>query len=507
MWFVEHDANKIGRIDMTGAVNDFDIPTPFTQTEDIAAGADGALWFAEFQSSKIGRITTAGVVTEFQIPNNGGALPSGITAGPDGNIWFTETVPNKIGRITTAGVITEYAIPTTSAWPLRITAGPDGALWFTEEVGNKIGRITTGTTCPAIALSPTTLPDGAAVVPYTPTTLTPTSGTPPYTFNIPGLPAGMTPTSPVNGPSVTIAGTPAAGFSGTIPVTGTDANGCPFTQNYHLFIDPGITVVSITPRSGPAAGGTSIGIDGTKFLNGATVTIGGVPATGVVVQSATHIDVVAPPLAPGVLNDVVVTNPGPPATATLGEGFFADFLDVPQSDPFHGVIEKLVRNKIAAGCGLGNFCPSLGVPRGSAMVLILAAEHAHDPSWILPAATGTVFADVPIGSFAAAWIETAFAERITAGCFGDYFCPGDWIDRKQAAVFLLVAKHGFVYAPPPATGTVFVDVPLNAPMAKWIEEFANEGITAGCGFGYFCPDSYLSRRQMAAFLVATFGLP
>jgi hypothetical protein len=78
----------------------------------ITAGPDGNIWFVEGNANKIGRMTTAGVITgEFSIPTpNSG--PAGITAGPDGNIWFTEFNVNKIGRMTTAGVVTgEFSVP------------------------------------------------------------------------------------------------------------------------------------------------------------------------------------------------------------------------------------------------------------------------------------------------------------------------------------------------------------------------------------------------------------
>ncbi len=44
------------------------------------------------------------------------------------------------------------------------------------------------------------------------------------------------------------------------------------------------------------------------------------------------------------------------------------------------------------------------------------------------------------------------------------------------AVFLLKAKHGLCYVPPPCTG-VFADVPCPSTFAAWIEELAAEGIT------------------------------
>ena len=48
-------------------------------------------------------------------------------------------------------------------------------------------------------------------------------------------------------------------------------------------------VAAITPGDGPAKGGTSVHISGSNFAAGATVTIGGAPATDVVVESASTI--------------------------------------------------------------------------------------------------------------------------------------------------------------------------------------------------------------------------
>ena len=68
-----------------------------------------------------------------------------------------------------------------------------------------------------------------------------------------------------------------------------------------------IAVHSISPTSGPAAGGTRIGIAGTNFVAGATVTIGGVTATEVTVENASLITATTP--AGSGSAEVVVTNP------------------------------------------------------------------------------------------------------------------------------------------------------------------------------------------------------
>ena len=123
-----------------------------------------------------------------------------------------------------------------------------------------------------------------------------------------------------------------------------------------------------------------------------------------------------------------------------------------------------------------------------------------------PPATGTVFNDVPANSFAAAWIERLYAEGITGGCGGGNFCPGSPVTREQMAVFLLATKEGISYNPPPCTG-MFTDVPCSSPFSRWIEEIARRGITAGCAPNLYCPTAPVTRGQMAVFITATFSLP
>ena len=60
-------------------------------------------------------------------------------------------------------------------------------------------------------------------------------------------------------------------------------------------------------------------------------------------------------------------------------------------------------------------------------------------------------------------------------------------------------------SPRPLTAT-FNDVPTTDPAYQFVEALAASGITAGCGGGAYCPDSPLTRRQMAVFLAKALGL-
>jgi len=131
---------------------------------------------------------------------------------------------------------------------------------------------------------------------------------------------------------------------------------------------------------------------------------------------------------------------------------------------------------------------------------------AEHGSDFVPTACTGVFADVPCPSLFADWIETLATEGVTAGCGGGDYCPDTAVTRAQMAVFLLKGRNGASYAPPACTG-VFTDVPCPDGFAvDFIEELAHEGVTAGCGGGDYCPNAPNTRGQMAVFLAKTFGL-
>ncbi len=94
------------------------------------------------------------------------------------------------------------------------------------------------------------------------------------------------------------------------------------------------------------------------FETGATVTVGGLPATNVNVagSSSPHGDV-AGRLTPGSLNAVTVSNPSGTA-GTLANGWIADFLDMSSAQQFYFHITKLVANAITVGCGGGQLLPA-----------------------------------------------------------------------------------------------------------------------------------------------------
>ena len=68
------------------------------------------------------------------------------------------------------------------------------------------------------------------------------------------------------------------------------------------------TLTSVSPTSGPTAGGTTITLTGTNFVSGATVRVGGVAATAVTWVSSTRVTARTPAGTAGA-KDVRITNP------------------------------------------------------------------------------------------------------------------------------------------------------------------------------------------------------
>ncbi len=258
-------------------------------------------------------------------------------------------------------------------------------------------------------------------------------------------------------------------------------------------------IFSISPASGPAAGGTGLSASGTDFVDPTTMTIGGVSVPVTFVDSQT-LTATSPGLAPGTFNDVVVTTPA--NIGVLTNGWVSDFLDVPESHQFHAFVTTLVSNTITVGTGGGNYGVDQPTLRRQMAVFLLKARHGL--CYVPPACNGD-FGDVPCPSTFADWIEALADEGITGGCGGGNFCPTNPVRRDQMAPFLLKAAHGSSYVPPLCAGT-FDDVPCPSLFADWIEQLNAEGITGGCGGSNYCPSNPATRGQMAVFVVKTFSL-
>ena len=218
--------------------------------------------------------------------------------------------------------------------------------------------------------------------------------------------------------------------------------------------------------------------------------------------------------------DETVTPLAPLKTWTLHVGeSFGDVSNDTSTNPFYPKIETILHNGVTGGCAVGPpalFCPGNNVLRQEMAPFLLKAFLGSD--YAPPDCTG-IFQDVPCPATPdfpySNFIEDLSTRGITGGCATGppaLYCPGDPVTRAQMAPFLLKTLLGGTYAPPDCTG-LFTDVPCPVtpefPYSNFIEDLSTRGITAGCQVGppaLYCPDSPVTREQMAAFLTLTFSL-
>ncbi|WP_406271461.1 ice-binding family protein [Nocardia sp. NBC_00881] len=185
--------------------------------------------------------------------------------------------------------------------------------------GSKPAAITANTPTSVTVISPS----GTGVVGVTVTTLGGTSNPRSFFYIGPPFKAGLSPASGITagGNTATLTGTglstatavsfgansatptvvndgvltvvvPAAAAEGSVGVSVTTAGGTGNGLVYTYVAAPALT--SISPTSGPVAGGTTVTLTGTGFTGATWVTFGATPATSFTVVSATQITAVAP---------------------------------------------------------------------------------------------------------------------------------------------------------------------------------------------------------------------
>jgi hypothetical protein len=154
--------------------------------------------------------------------------------------------------------------------------------------------------------------------------------------------------------------------------------------------------------------------------------------------------------------------------------------------------------------GIGGGNYGVAQPTLRQQMAVFLLKARHGLCYVPPPCNGD-FGDVVCPSTFANWIEALADEGISGGCGSGNFCPTNPVRRDQMAPFLLKAKHGSSYFPPTCAG-LFDDVPCPSLFADWIEQLNAESITGGCGGDNYCPLDNATRGQMAVFVVKTFNL-
>ena len=351
---------------------------------------------------------------------------------------------------------------------------------------------------------------------------------------------GMTVTNATPG-GFTVAVSNGSSLAASFPVV--DAYAASGTSsNLNGVLEPGETVqvgTGWTNVSGSSvvAGGTVASFTGPA---GATYTVpDGSASYGTIASGATSnchdvgdcylVGVSNPATRPALHWDAILTeNLGSGGSKQWVVHIGRSFTDVPPSAFAYSFIETLFHNGITAGCGNRMYCPGDSITRWQmAVFLAKALAGSSVPasgiieglgSYNCVSGGNSLFSDVPPTDTGCKYIHYIAAKKVTAGCGGGNFCPGDTLTRWQAAVFLATSMAG-AYVPSsgtvpakgpyncePSGGTsVFLDVPASDPGCKFIHYIAATDVTAGCGGGNYCPSAALNRDQMAVFVTKAFG--
>ena len=196
------------------------------------------------------------------------------------------------------------------------------------------------------------------------------------------------------------------------------------------------------------------------------------------------------------------------ASQTLQWIAVSTFSDVPPTHSAWSEIEAIQTAGITAGCDDRRFCPDATLTRAEMAVFLVRGIHGAGftpppATGIFADVPADYWAAPWIEQLRADGITSGCATSPLR------FCPESFVGRAEMTVFLLRARHGSAYTPPAASGTVFADVPASYWAASWIEQLYAEGVTNGCANSplRYCPASTLSRAQMALFLARSFDLP
>ncbi|MCC6362106.1 MAG: S-layer homology domain-containing protein [Bryobacterales bacterium] len=119
-----------------------------------------------------------------------------------------------------------------------------------------------------------------------------------------------------------------------------------------------------------------------------------------------------------------------------------------------------------------------------------------------PYPTAPFFADMPPDNPLFKYVQKMRELNINPGCGSGQVCPNSLVTRGQMAQYLVRARFGDTFPYP--TTTRFSDVPASDALFPYVQKLWDMGVTQGCTDTTYCPAQYVNREQMAAFLTRTF---
>ena len=272
--FIADDYNqRIRKVDTNGIITtvagdgsewfsgDGGAATSATLAYPTAVAVDGAgnLFIAEAGNSRIRKVNTSGIITTVagngsegfsgdggEATNAGFNYPLGVAVDGTGHLFIADAENDRIRKVV------EF-LPLLPSLILQ-NISPADAGSYSVIVANACGAVTSAVatltvTCPAITLTPPTLPAAVVGAAYSQSLgASGSAGASGFTITAGSLPAGLN----LSGDGV-LCGTPSASGTNTFTVTAMDTNGCTGSQAYTLAslgVVPAIAVQPVSQTNG-----------------------------------------------------------------------------------------------------------------------------------------------------------------------------------------------------------------------------------------------------------------
>ena len=274
------------------------------------------------------------------------------------------------------------------------------------------------------------------------------------------------------------------------------------STNVAIQVGTGPCTASISPASqsySPSVGSGSFSVTADDTCNWSAVS----NAPWITIQAGSGFGIGAVSYSVGANTGSGIRN----GTITVGGQTFTvyqgmGFSDVPLSNPFYNDIGKLSARNVTLGCGNGHFCPNDSVTRDQMAAFIMRSLGESNP----PTPATQRFLDVSPSNPFYNFIDRMAVLNITLGCGGGNYCPATPVLREQMAAFLVRALGET--NPPNPPFQRFGDVPASNTFYNFIDRMAVLNITQGCSASplMYCPNTVMTRGQMAAMLVRAFNL-
>lgn len=393
--FVPNTTLKIGGVLATGIT----INSATSLTATVPAYLSGDLAADVVVNNGLSNATlSAGFTYQAQAPTvtNVTPLAGSIAGGTLITLTGTKFIPGttlSIGTVAATNVTVVNASTLTATVPSYVS----GALVKDLVVSSSVGSATLSNGFTYTAVAPTLsllTPNSGLMAGGTSITLLGTGFTPNTMVSIGTLAASNINVSN----ATTLTATVPAYLSGSLlkdVVISNEGGSTTLTAGF-TYSPSAPTLSAVTPNTGSINGGMTVNISGSGFTPSTTVTIGGVAATGVTVNSASSLSAVVPAYLSGALAANVMVNNGS-STANLNAGFSYQ----PSPPTFSSISPN--SGSITGGSTLtlrgSNFTPGTTVTIGGQAATGIQVSNASTLTLVTPAyLNGPVLKDLVISN-------------------------------------------------------------------------------------------------------------